>query len=180
MVGDSVAACTFSLRFATLVTLFRGFGGCLGFLASSLLAFGFVTLARFYVAFVLVVTTLATEPTVDGTPEVILMVHCFSNFSVLLSLRLQHATTAMTTVRGMTVPPLVIDRFTVEECRYTSFWAHLIHGTSVTPPFTSTLVGLSGVFGPPRLIRIRSRAPTFTQVPPEESFQRGVVVPLKG
>ena len=87
----------------------------MGSLAFRLLVFEFVTLALFYVAFVLVVTTFATKSTGDGTPEVILMFHCFSIFGVLLSLLLQHATTAMIAVRGMTGPPLVIDRFTVEE-----------------------------------------------------------------
>ena len=92
-----------------------GFWTRLGTPAVSLLAFEFVTLALFYVAFVLVVTMFATKPTSDGTSEVILMVHCFSIFSVLLSFQLQHATTVMIAVRGMTTPPIVIDRFAVEE-----------------------------------------------------------------
>ena len=82
----------------------------MGSLAFSLLAFEFVTLALFYVAFPLVMTTFATKPTVDGTPEVILMFHGFSIFGVLLSFQLQYATTAMIVVRGMTRLPLVIDR----------------------------------------------------------------------
>ena len=101
----------------------------MGFLAFSLLAFEFITLAPFYVAFVLVVTRFATKPTGDGTPEVILMVHCFSIFSVQLSFQLQHAPTAMIAVRGMTRPPLVIDRFIVEEWGYTCLSSHLIHVT---------------------------------------------------
>ena len=109
--------------------------GGLAFLAFSLLAFEFVTLALFYVAFVLVVTRFATKPTGDGTPEVILVVHCFDIFGVLLSFQLQHATTAMIAVRGMTRPPLVIGGFIVEEWGYTCFGFHLIHGTWVTPPF---------------------------------------------
>ena len=131
-----------------LRTILGGFGGCLGFLAFSLLAFQFITLALFYVALVLVVATFATRPTGDGTPEVILMVHCFSIFSVLLSVQLQHASTSMIGVRGMTRPPLVIYRFTVEECGYTCFGLHLIHGTWVTPTFTPTVVRLRCSFGP--------------------------------
>ena len=106
MVGGSILATPFSSPFTTLVTILGGFGGCLGFLAFSLLAFEFITLALFYVAFVLVVTTFATKPTGDGTPEVIMMVHCFSIFSVRMSFQLQHTPTAMIVVRGMTRPPL--------------------------------------------------------------------------
>ena len=101
----------------------------MGFLAFRLLAFEFVTLLLFYVESVLVLTLFATKPTGDGTPEVILMVPCFSIFSVLLSFQLQHATTAMIAVRGMTRPPLVIDRFIVQEWGCTCFGFHLIHGT---------------------------------------------------
>ena len=85
------------------------------FLAFSLLAFEFTTLVLFSVEFVLLVTTFATNPSGDGTPEVILMVHCFSMSSVLLSFQLQHAPTAMLTVRNMTRLHLVIHRFAVEE-----------------------------------------------------------------
>ena len=63
-------------------------GGCLGFLAFSLLLFVFVTLTFFYVTFILAVTTFATVPTCDGTPEMILMGHCLPIFSVLLSYQL--------------------------------------------------------------------------------------------
>ena len=119
-------------------------------------------------AFVLVVMMFATEPAGDGTPEVILMVHGFSIFSVLLSLQFQHAPTAIIAVRGMTRPPFVIDRITVEEWGYTCYGFHLIHGTYVIPSFTSTLVGVSGGFRPSRLTTIRGGIGTFTQVPLEE------------
>ena len=92
--------------FTTRVTILGGFGGSLVFLALNLLAFQFVTLALLYVAFVLVVTTPATKTTGDGTHDIILMVHYFSIFSVLLSSQLQHATTATIAVRGITTPPL--------------------------------------------------------------------------
>ena len=129
MVGGSIIATPFSSPFTTLVTILGAFAGCLGFLALSLLALEFVTLALFYVAFVLVATTFATKTSGDGTPEVILMVHCFSIFTVLLSFQLQHATIAMIAGRGMTRPPIVIDRFIVEDRGYICFRAHLIHGT---------------------------------------------------
>ena len=129
MVGGSILATPFSSPFTILVTILGGFGGCLGFLAFSPLAFDYITLALSYVAFVLVVTTFATKPTGNGTPEVILMVHCFSMFSVLLSFQLELAPSAMIAVGGMTRPPLVIDRFRVEEWGYTCFGFHLIHGT---------------------------------------------------
>ena len=46
--------------------------------------------------------------------------------------------------------------------------------------FTSTLVGVSGGFGPSRLTTIRGGAGTFTPVPLHEFFHMGVVLPLKG
>ena len=113
MVWHSIIAPLFSSPFTTLVTILGGLGGCLGFLTFSLLAFEFIGLALFCVAIVLIVTTFATRPTGDATPEVIVMVHCFSIYSVLLSFLLQHAPTAVITVRGMKRLPLVIDRFTV-------------------------------------------------------------------
>ena len=61
----------------------------------SLLTLEFITLAPFYVAFVLVVTALPTKTAGDGTPEVITLVHCFPIFSVLLSFQLQRASMAM-------------------------------------------------------------------------------------
>ena len=131
-----------------LVPILGSSGGCLGFLAFSLLPFVFVTLPLFYVTFVLVVTMFATVPTGDGTPEMILLGHCFPIFSVLLSGHLQHTTTPMVAVRGMTGSSLVIDRLTAEERGCTCFRSNLIHGTHVTPPFTTTLVGFSGIFRP--------------------------------
>ena len=128
-IRGSILATAFPSPFTTLVTILGGFGGSLVVLVVSLLAFEFVTLALLDVLFVFVVTKFAKETTGDGTPEVILMVHCFSIFSVLLSFQLQHATTATMAVRSMTRPPLVIDRFTVEEWGYTCFRFHLIHGT---------------------------------------------------
>ena len=129
MVGGSILATAFSSPFTTLVAILGGFGGSLVFLAISLVAFEFVTLALLYVAFVLVVPTFATKPTADGTPEVPLMVHCFPIFSVLLSFQLQHAPNAIIAIRGMTRLPLVIDKFTVEEWGHTCFGVSLIHGT---------------------------------------------------
>ena len=129
MVGDSILASPFASPFTTPVSNLGGFGGCLGFLAFSLLMFQFITLALFNVAFVLIVTTVATKPTCDGTSEVIVMVHCFSIFSVLLPFQLQHAPNAIIAFRRMTRPSLVIDRFEVEEWGYTYFGFHLIHGT---------------------------------------------------
>ena len=134
--------------FTTVVPILGSSGGCLGFLAFSFLPFVFVTLTFFYVTFVLVVTAFPTVPTGDGTPEMILMGHCFPVFSLLLSFQLQHTTTALLAVRGMTGPSLVIDRLTVEEWGCTCFRFTLIHGTQVTPPFTTTLVGVSRIFRP--------------------------------
>ena len=89
-----------------------------------------LSLSRFFdMTFVLVVTTGATIPTGDATPEMILMYHCFPSFGVLLSFQLQHTTTAMVAVRGMTGLSLVIDRFTVEEWGCTGFRLNLTHGT---------------------------------------------------
>ena len=102
----------------------------------------------FFVTFVLVVTTFATVTTGDGTPEMVLMGHCFPSLSVLLSLQLQHTTTAVVAVRGMTRSSLIIDRLTVEERGCTCFRFNLIHGKQVTPTFTTTLVGVSGIIGP--------------------------------
>ena len=115
--------------FTTLVPILGSSGGCFGFLAFSILAFVFVTLTFFDVIVVLVVTRFATIPTGDGTHEMILMGHCFPIFGVLLSFQLQHTTTAMVAVMGMTRPSLVIDRFTVEEWGYTCFRFNLTHGT---------------------------------------------------
>ena len=95
----------------------------------NLLAFVFVTVIFFDVIFVLVVTTFTTIPTGAGRREMILMGHCFPIFSVLMSFQLQHTTTVMIAVMGMTGPSLVIDRFRVEEWGYTCFRLHLIYGT---------------------------------------------------
>ena len=102
----SILTTPFSSPFTTLVTILEGFEGCLGFLAFSLLALEFITLALSNVAFVLVVTTFAAKPTSAATPEVMLMVHCLSIFSVLLSFQLQHAPTAIIAISGITRPPL--------------------------------------------------------------------------
>ena len=114
--------------FTTFIPILRVFGGSLGLLAFSLLPLEFITLAFLYVTFVFVVTTFATIGTGDGTPEMILMGHRFPIFGMLLSFHLQHTATALIAVRGMTRPPLVIDRFAVEErgctcIRFKSFMA---------------------------------------------------------
>ena len=80
----------------------------MGLLAFDLLPFVFVTLTFFYVTFVLVMTTFATVTMDDGTPEIVLMGNCFPIFSVPLSFQLQHTTTAVVAVRGMTGSSLVI------------------------------------------------------------------------
>ena len=131
--------------------------GCLGFLAFSLLPFVFVTCTFFYVTFVLVVTTFATVTTGDGKPEMVLMGHCFPIFSLLLSFQLQHTTTAVVAVRGMTGSSLVIDTLTVEEWGCACFRFYLIHGTQITPPFTTTVVGVSGILWPILFATFRGR-----------------------
>ena len=166
--------------FTTLVPILGSSCGCLGYVAFSLLPFVFVTLTFFDVTFVLVVATFATISTVDGTPEMILMGHCFPIFSVLLSFQLQHTTTAMVAVRGMTGPSPVIDRFTVEEWGCTGFRFNLTHGTQVTPPLTTTLVGVSGYFRPFSFATFRGSGGTSTRVSLEECFHMGVILPLLG
>ena len=81
---------------------------------------------------------------------------------MLLSFQLQHTTTAMMSVRGMTGSSLVIDRFTVEERRCIRFRFNLTHGTQVTPHFTTTLVGVSGLFRPFSFVTFRGRGGTST------------------
>ena len=98
----------------------------MGLLAFSLLPLEFITLAFHYVTFVFVVTTFATG---DGTSEMILMGHRFPILGMLLSFHLQHTATAVIAVRGMTRPPLVIDRFAVEQRGCTCIRFNLIHGT---------------------------------------------------
>ena len=129
MVGGAILATPFASPFTTLVSILGGFGGSWVFLGFSFLTLEFITLAPFYVAFVLVLMTFATKTGGDGTPEVILMAHCFSIFGVLLSFQLQHTPTAVIAIMGMTRSPLVIDRFAVEERGYTCVGFHLIHGT---------------------------------------------------
>ena len=90
-------------------------GGCLVLLAFGLLPLEFVTLSFLYMTFVLVVTAFATITTGDGTPKLVLMGHSFPILGVLLWFHLQHTTTAVVAVRGMTRSPLVADRFTVEQ-----------------------------------------------------------------
>ena len=87
-VGGSTLASPRASSFTTLVPISGGSGGCLGFLAFSLLPFVFVLLTFFYLILVLVVTMFATVPTGDGTPEMIMIGHCFPIFSVLLSFQL--------------------------------------------------------------------------------------------
>ena len=98
--------------FTTFIPILGSCGAFLGLLAFSLLPRLFVTFSFLYVTFVLIVTTIATVTTGDGTPEMVLMGHSFPIFSVLLSFHVQHTTTAVVAVRGMTRSPLVIDRFT--------------------------------------------------------------------
>ena len=152
----------------------------MGFLAFSFLLFVFVTPRFFDVTFLLVVMTFATVPTGDGTPEMILVGHCFPIFSVLLCFQLQHTTTAMVAVRGMTGSSVVIDGLTVEQWGCTGFRVNPTHGIQVPPPFTTTLVGVSGTFRPFFFATFRGRNGTSTQVSLEESFHMGVILPLKG
>ena len=163
--------------FTTLVPILGTSGG---FLAVILLPFVFVTPTFFDVTFVLVVTTFATVPTGDGTLKIALIGHCFPILSVLLSLQLQQTTTAMVTVRGMTGSPLVIDRLRVEEWGCTGFRFNLTHGTQVILPFTTTLVGVSGIFRPFLFATFRGRGGTSAQVSLEEFFHMGVILPVEG
>ena len=139
----------------------------------------FVTLSFLYVTFVLVVTRFATITTGDGTPEMGLMGHKFTIIGVLLLFHLQHTSTAVVAVRGMTRSPLVIDRFTVEQRGCTCVRFNLIHGTWVTPSFTTSLVGVSGIFRPFFFAKFGGRGTTSTQVLLEEPLYVGVILPLK-
>ena len=114
--------------------------------------------------FILVLTTFATVTTGDGTREMVLMGHSFPIFGVLLSFHLQHTTTAVVAVRGMTRFPLVIESLTVEQRGCTCFRFNLIHGTQVTPSFTTTLVGVSGIFRSFPFATFGGRGTTSTQV----------------
>ena len=156
--------------FTTLLPILGSSGVCLGLLAFSLMPFAFVTLTFFYVTFVLLVTTFTTITTGDGTPEMVLMGHCCLILSVLLSFQLQHTTTAVVAVKGMTRSSLIIDRLTVEQRG---------HGTQVTLTFTTTVVGVSGINRPFPFATFRGRGATSTEVFREKYLQMGVILPLK-
>ena len=98
---------------------------------------------------------------------------------MLLSFHLQHTTTAVVAVRGMTRSPLVIDRFTVERRGCICIRLNLIHGTQVTPFFATTLVGVTGIFRPFPFAKFVGRGTTSTQVFLEEFLHLGVILPLK-
>ena len=154
MVRGSTFAIPLATTFTTFIPILGSSGGCLGLLAFSLLPLVFVTLSFLYVTFDLVVTTFATVTTGDGTPEMVLMGHSFPIFSVLLSFHLQHTTTAVVAVWGMTRSLFVIYRFTAERRVCTCFRFDLVHGTQVTlplPPPWSALVEFLGPFPSPRL-----------------------------
>ena len=140
----------------------------------------FVTFSFLSVTLVLVVTTFATVTTGDCTPEGVLMGHSFPIFGVLLSFHLQHTTTAVLTVRGMTRSPPVIDRLTVEQRGCTRFRFNLIHGAQVTPSFTTTLVGISQIFMPFPVATFAGRGKTSTKVFLEKFLHVRLILPLKG
>ena len=179
-VWGSTLATPLTTSFTTLIPILGSSGGCWGLLAFSLLTLVFVTFSFPYVTLVLVVTTFATVTTGDGTLKVILMGHSFPIFGVLLSFHLQHTTTALVAVRGMTRSPLVIDRLTVEQRGCTCFRVNLIHGTKVTPSFTTTPVGVSGIFRPFPFATFGGRGTTSTQVFLETFLHVGVIIPLEG
>ena len=83
-------------------------------------------------------------------------------------------------VRGMTRSPFVVDRLTVEQSGCTCFRFNLIHGTQVTLSFTTTLVGVGGIFGSFSLATLGGRGTTSTQVFLEKFLHVGVILPLKG
>ena len=99
---------------------------------------------------------------------------------MLLSFQLQHTTTAMVAVRGMTGCSIVIDRLTVEAWGCTCFRFHVIHGRQVTTPFTTTVVGVGGIFRPFPVATFRGRGATSTWVSLGEFLHMGVIFPLKG
>ena len=127
--GGSTFDILLATSFTTFIPILGGSGGHLAFLAFSLLPLEFVTLSFLYVTLILVVTTFATITTGYGTSERVLIGHSFPIFGVLLSFHLQHTTTAVVAVRGMTRSPLVIDGFTVEQRGCTSVRFNLIQGT---------------------------------------------------
>ena len=128
-VRGSTFANPLATSFTTFMTIQGISGGCSGLLAFSLVSLEFITVAFLYVTFVFVVTTFATIATGDGSLELILMGHRFLILGMLLSFHLQHTATAVIAVRGMTRPPLVIDRFAVEQRGCTCIRFNLIHGT---------------------------------------------------
>ena len=127
-------ATTLASSFTTLIPILKISGGCLGFLAFSLLPFVFVTLRFFYVTFVLVVMTFATVTTGDGTPKMVPMGCCLSILGLLPSFHLQHTTTAEN--GGVLVSGLI------------SFMARRLP-LSLPPPWLA-LVGFLGAFPWPR------------------------------
>ena len=129
VVRGSIFATPLATFFTTFIPIRGTSGGCSGLLAFCLLTLEFVTVAFPYVALVLAVTTFATITTGDGTPEMVLMGHRFPIFGMLLMFHLRHTATAVIAVRGMTGPPLVIDRFAVEQRGCTCIRFNLIHGT---------------------------------------------------
>ena len=129
MVRGSTFATPLATSFTTFIPILGVSGGCLDRLALGLLSLEFITLAFLYVTFVFVVATFAMMATGDGTPEMILMGHRFPILGMLLSFHLQHTATAVIAVGGMTRPPLVIDRFAVEQRGCTCISSSLIHGT---------------------------------------------------
>ena len=104
--GGPPSPAPLATSFTTFIPILGVSGGFLVLLAFSLLSLEFITLAFLCVTFVLAVTTFAIIATGDGTPEMILMGHSFPIFGVLLSFHLQHTTTAVVAVRGMTRFPL--------------------------------------------------------------------------
>ena len=108
------------------------------------------------------------------------MGHCFPIFGVLLSFHRQHITTTEVAVRGMTRSPVVNDRLTEEQRGCTCFRLNLVHGTQVTPTFTTTLDEVSGIFRPFHFTTFGGRGTTSTQVFLEEFLHVGVILPLEG
>ena len=80
---------------------------------------------------------------------------------------------------GMTRPPLVIDRFTVEQRGCTCIRFNLIHGKLVSPSSTTSLVGVSGNFRPFPFATFGGRGTTSTQVLLQKFLHVGVILPLK-
>ena len=151
----------------------------MGLLVFYLLQFVFVTLTFFNLTFVLVVTMFATVTTGECTPETVVMGHHFPIFGMLLSLHLQHTITAEVAVRGMTRSQLVIEVLTVDEWGCTCFMFDRIHGAQLTPFFTTTVVGVSGIFRPFPSATFRGRGTTSTQVFLEEFLHARIILSVK-